>query len=74
MPGNLRTALQCNRKWTWDECHNSGLRILQYGKFLNRNYPGMRILLRIDGSAEISGKLHVLESTQSEPQLIHCQL
>jgi hypothetical protein len=70
MPGNLRTALQCDRKWTWDECHNSGPGILQYGKFLDRNHPGMRILLWIDGSAEISGQLHVLASTRSEPLLM----
>jgi hypothetical protein len=62
MSGHLRAAFHSHREWAWDQCHNSGPVILQYSKFLKRSYPGMRLLLWIDGSADIFGQLYALFS------------
>ena len=58
MPGNLRTTFHRNRKWTQHQCDNSRLVLLQCSELFDYNRSTVRVLLWVDGSAEIPGQLY----------------
>lgn len=58
MPGNLRTTFHRDRKWTQSQRDNGRLVLLQCSQLFDYNHSAVRVLLWVDGSAEIPGQLY----------------
>jgi len=58
MPGFLHTTFHRDREWTRHQCDNGRLVLLQYSELFSCKHSAVRVLLWIDGSAEIPGQLY----------------